>query len=147
MPVADEIRFADIRYQFDPGFKYLGGFYSSEILLVPPALSLNAMFSALSRNGTFDVRFMGLVHGLLFLAAFYLFLPLLDATSRTVRWLISGLTLGSFGDVMYVGYLNSFYTDVAALVFLLLSVVLALRVLRWNQVHIGYCWVSLVCFC
>lgn len=47
--------------------------------------------------------------------------------------MLSGLALLMFGDVMYVAYLNSFYTDVAALVFLVLSVTLALRVLRWKR--------------
>ena len=42
MPVADEVRFADTRYQFDPRVNYFGGFYSSEILLMPPALAMNA---------------------------------------------------------------------------------------------------------
>ena len=130
MPVVDEYRFADTRYQFDPRVNYFGQFYSSEILLVPPALALNAIFS---KDGAFDVRFMGLVHSALFLAAFYLFLPLLDDAPRGLRWLVGGLALAIFSDVMYVAYLNSFYTDVAAYLFLLLSVVLALRVLRWNR--------------
>lgn len=130
MPVADEVRFSDTRYQFDPKVNYFGGFYSSEILLVPPALALNAVFS---KDGAFDVRFMGLVHGAMFLAAFGLFLPLLGDDPRGLRWLVSGMALVFFGDVMYVAYLNSFYTDVAAYLFLLLSVVLALRVLRWNR--------------
>jgi hypothetical protein len=130
MPVADEVRFADTRYQFDRRVNYFGQFYSSEILLVTPALLLNAI---LSKDGAFDVRCMVLVHGALFLAAFYLFLPLLADAARGLRWLVSGLALAIFGDVMYVAYLNSFYTDVAAYLFLLLSVVLALRVLRWNR--------------
>jgi hypothetical protein len=130
MPVADEVRFADTRYRLDPRVNYFGGFYSSEILLVPPALALNAI---LSKDGAFDVRFMGLVHGAIFLAAFYLFLTLLTEVPRGLRWLVSGLALAGFGDVMYVAYLNSFYTDVAAYLFLTLSVVLALRALRWKR--------------
>ncbi len=97
---------------------------------MPPALALNAVFS---KDGAFDVRFMGLVHGALFLAAFGFFLPLLGDAPRGLRWLVSGMAIFFFGDVMYVAYLNSFYTDVAAYLFLLLSVVLALRVLRWNR--------------
>lgn len=130
MPVDQEIRYAATRYQFDPGVNYFGGYYSSEILLVPPALLLNAVFS---KDGSFDVRFLGLVHSALFVAALYLFLPLLEDASRITRWLIGGLAVAMFGDVMYVAYLNSFYTDVASYLFLLLSVVLALRVLRWNR--------------
>lgn len=131
MPVADETRFADTRYQFDQRLNYFGGYYSSEILLVPPALALNAV---LSKDGAFDVRMMGMVHGVIFLTAFCLFLALLnDRRPGGLRWLVAGLSLATFGDVMYVAYLNSFYTDVAAYLFLLLSVVLALRVLRWKR--------------
>jgi hypothetical protein len=130
MPVADEFRYSDTHYQFDPRVNYFGGFYSSEVLLVLPALALNAIFS---KDGRFDVRFLGLIHGALFLAAFYLFLPLLSSSPRWLRWLTGAVALLFFGDVMYVAYLNSFYTDVAALLFLLLSVVLALRVLRWRR--------------
>jgi hypothetical protein len=130
MPVADEVRYSVTRYQFDRQVNYFGGFYSSEILLVPPALALNAIFS---KDGAFDVRFLGLIHGAVFLAAFCLFLPLLDDSPGWRRWLTGGIALAFFGDVMYVAYLNSFYTDVAALLFLLLSVVLALRVLRWRR--------------
>jgi hypothetical protein len=130
MPVADEVRFADTRYQFDPRVNYFGGIYSSEILLVPPALAMNAIFS---KDGDFDVRFLGLIHGALFLCAFYLLLTLLADLSRGANWLVGGLALVVFGDVMYVAYLNSFYTDVAAYLFLLLTVVLAARVLRWNR--------------
>ena len=130
MPVDDEVRYSDTRYRFDPRVNYFGGFYSSEILLVPPALALNAIFS---NDGSFDVRFMGLIHGALFMSAFCLFLPLLNDMPGWRRCLIGGLALAFFGDVMYVAYLNSFYTDVAGFLFLLLSVVLALRVLRWRR--------------
>src|SRR6202034_4123435 len=100
------------------------------ILLVPPALAINTL---LSKDGAFDVRCMGLVHSALFLAAFYLFLPLLDDAPRVLRRLMSGLALLIFGDVMYVAYLNSYYTDVAAYLFLLLTAVLALRTIRWRR--------------
>lgn len=124
MPIADETRFADVHYQFDPRVDYFGGFYSSEILLLPPALALNAVFS---KDGAFDIRFLGILHAALFLAAFWLLLPLLD------HWIFAVLSLAIFGDVMYVAYLNSFYSDVSAYLFLLLSVVLALRYLHWRR--------------
>jgi hypothetical protein len=130
MPVDDEARFAATHYQFDPRVNYFGGFYSSGILLLPPALVLNAVFS---KDGAFDVRFLGLIHGALFLAALALFLPLLNDASAGLRWLIGGLAVGMFGDVMYVAYLNSFYSDVPAYLFLLLAVVLGLRVVRWRR--------------
>jgi hypothetical protein len=130
MPVPDEAQFAATSYQFDPRVNYFGGFYSSEMLLVPPALAVNAIFS---KSGDFDVRFMGLIHGALFLVALYLFLTALGDAPRALRWAVGGLAVAMFSDVMYVAYLNSFYTDVAAYLFLLLTAALALRVLRWNR--------------
>jgi hypothetical protein len=128
MPVADEYGFAATKFQFDSKVDYFGGFYSSEMLFLPPALALNSVFS---KDGSFDVRTIGFVHGGVFLLALFLFLPLLDGAPRKIRWTVSIVILLVFCDVMYAGYLNSFYSDVAAYLFLLLSVVLTLRVLLW----------------
>ena len=69
----------------------------------------------------------------LLLLAFYLFLPLVRAFRPALRLAFVFLVLLVFMDVMYVSYLNSFYMDTAALLFLLLSVVLFLRALLWRR--------------
>jgi hypothetical protein len=120
----------DTVYEFDPARRWVGGFYSTEILLTLPALALNSL---LSKDGTFDLRLIGIVHGLLFLAALWLFAPLLANARRALRTCMYLLILLMYCDVMYVSGLNSFYMDEAAYLFLLLSAVLYLRVIRWHH--------------
>ncbi len=122
--------FIDTVYEFDPERRWVSEFYSTEILLTFPALVLNSL---LSKDGTFDLRLMGIVHGALFLAALWLFAPLLANARRAVRLCVYLLVLLIYCDVMYVNGLNSFYMDEPAYLFLLLSAILYLRVIRWNK--------------
>lgn len=124
-PVADEYKYASGTYHYNPD-NYVGfGYYSTEQLLAAIAIGLNTL---VSKAGTMDLRFIGFVHGLLYLLAFRLLLPLLRES-----WFSSILVLLVFGDVMYVAELNSFYMDVPALLFFLLSAVFLCRALRRQQ--------------
>jgi hypothetical protein len=76
---------------------------------------------------------MGVLHGGLFLFALFLFVPLLDGTRRWAAATVCVLALALFGDFLYVGYLNTFYMDVPAYLFLLLGVVFYLRAIRWGS--------------
>ena len=125
-----KFEYADTRYVYDPRYHWESGFYSSESLLILPALAINRL---VSRDGSFDLRLMGIVHGTLFLVAMVLFVPLLEGVPRRLQLAFWAMTLFIFCDVMYVSYLNSFYMDVAAYLSLLLAVVLYLRVLRWRR--------------
>jgi hypothetical protein len=123
--------FANTQYKFDRKYYYTSEFLSSELLLILPALGLNRL---LADNGTFDLRIQGAVHGALFLAALVLFVPLLGQTVPKITCLALFAAIAfTFCDVMYVSYLNSFYMDVTAYLFILLAVVLYLRVLRWGR--------------
>jgi len=133
--------FADTKYNFDPQYFYKAGYSSSELVLVVPALAVSAVFS---RGSRFDLRFMGLVHGTLFLLAIVLFVPLMEDLAPMARYALGFLVLFVFGDVAYVSYLNSFYMDVAAYLFLLLATVLYLRGLRWCR---RLDWIMLVISC
>jgi hypothetical protein len=126
-PTGDEADFADTKYEFDSRYHYESGFHSSESLLIGAALALNAV---VTKDGSFDLRIMGLIHSLLLLTALSLFLPLLNPLPGWARIGFGLTALFFFGDVAYVSYLNSFYMDVSAFVFLLLSVVLYMRILR-----------------
>lgn len=53
-------------------------FWSSELLLIAPALKLNNL---LSKDGSFDLRPMGSIHAALFLLAAIWLAPLLEAVS------------------------------------------------------------------
>src|SRR5450432_416946 len=129
-PIDHEADFADTRYEWNLRYRYESGFHSSESLPIGAALALN---SVLSKDGSFDLRLMGLIHGGLLLTALALFLPLLDSLPAWARIGFGLAALFFFGDVAYVGYLNSFYMDVSALLFMLLSAVLYVRVLRWHR--------------
>ncbi len=122
--------FADTVYNFRPEKHWVSPFYSLEIPLVYPALWLNSVFS---KDGNFDLRFIGLVHSSLFLTALWFFAPLLADARRWVRWATYALVLLTYCDVMYVNTLNSFYMDEPAYLFLLLTAVMYLRVLRWGK--------------
>jgi hypothetical protein len=129
-PPGDEVRFADTRFVFDPQAHYSSRFYSSEQLLLLPALVLNGVFS---KDGSFDLRFIGIIHAALFLYAAWLFPTLLSDAPRPMRLIAYVLVLLIFGDVMYTAYLNSFYMDVPAYLFVLLGTVLFLRAARWRR--------------
>lgn len=122
--------FVDTVYEFHPERRWVSEFYSTEIPLAIPALALNSLFS---QAGTFDLRFIGIVHGALFLAALWLFAPLLANASRALRLCLYVLVLLIYSDVIYVSGLNSFYMDEPAYLFLLLSAVLYLRLLCWRK--------------
>ncbi|HXB67926.1 MAG TPA: hypothetical protein VNY05_06770 [Candidatus Acidoferrales bacterium] len=129
-PIEHEADFADTRYEFDSRYHYESGFYSSESILVGAALALN---SVLSKDGSFDLRIIGAIHGILFLTALALFLPLLHPLPAWARMGLGLTALFLFADAAYLSYLNSFYMDVSAFVFLLLSAVLYARALRWHR--------------
>ena len=129
-PSGDDFLFADTRYEFSPRYHYRAQFYSTEQLLLLPALALNWVFS---KDGYFDLRWIGVVHAAILLIAFRLFEPLADGAPRAMRLTMLTLAVVIFCDVMYVNHLNSFYMDAGALVFLLLTAVLYLRVLRWRR--------------
>jgi hypothetical protein len=116
----DEFKYAPIHYTFARAYKFDMEYRSSEQLLAAAAIGLNRM---VRRDGDFDVRAIGFVHGALVLIAFVL-IPRRGLVATLCMLLI-------FGDVLYVSALNSFYMDTAAYVFLLLAVVFYLRGQGW----------------
>src|ERR1700722_5807501 len=91
--------FIDTVYLFGHGKPWVSDFYSLEITLAYPALWLNSL---LSKDNTFDLRCIGAVHGALFLAAVWLFAPLLGDERRWARWTMYALVLFVYCDMMYV---------------------------------------------
>ena len=88
--------------------------FSSEDLFARAALAMNGI---VSKDGKFDIRVMGFVHGLAFLAAFAW---LLHATRRfAVLWPVVVLLTT---DVAYVAYFNTFYAEAASFIFALLLI-------------------------
>jgi hypothetical protein len=108
--------YADTTFFFSDRYRYHSGFNSSELLPIAPAV-------ALARGGSLDLRTIGAIHVALFLLAVLLFVPL-------AGWMLAALALLLFCDFLYVGYFNSFYMDVAALLFTILAAVFYLRAMR-----------------
>jgi hypothetical protein len=108
-------------YVQDPKFHWISGIVSSETLLLKAALAAGSLFG---RPGAFDIRYLAFVHSLLFLTAYLILLLALRSAPKTVRFMVAAAALFLFTDVSYAAYLNSFYTDTAALLglFLMLSV-------------------------
>ncbi len=109
-----QTRFAII----EPG-AYRSRYPTSETLLALAARGLNALRP---NHGIFDIRFLGAVHAMLFLAALGL---LFSALRPFPVWLALGtaaLLILTFTDVGYFAPFNSFYSQTASLLFLLLAV-------------------------
>ncbi|MEI9811839.1 MAG: hypothetical protein WDO18_03825 [Acidobacteriota bacterium] len=81
----------------------------------------------------FDLRFLGVVHAAIFLGTFWLFLPVLETTSRRIAIPILALQTFLFSDVMYVAYFNSIFMDTAGLLFGLATIVFGLRAYLWDR--------------
>ncbi|MBZ5576131.1 MAG: hypothetical protein LAP40_06180 [Acidobacteriia bacterium] len=105
-------------------YRYYGGFWSSEYLLLKVARGLQRILHAGPR---FDIRWLGSVHGAILLLGIGLWIYALDS-----RWRLWGglWTVAVWTDVAYVQYLNSMYTDAVALVSLVLCAGAGLQVVR-----------------
>jgi hypothetical protein len=117
------------QYRFDPSRIWLHGLccYSSQTLLGIASLPVGL---AIAPPGRFDLRATGIVNGLALVAAMGLLLFALRPLLPRLRILGGLLLLAVFSDVTYVSLLNSFYTEPAALVFLLAALALALLLAR-----------------
>ena len=114
--------YAETRFLHGPEYYWHpSGFTSSELLPIRTALALNRL---ISRDGSMDLRVIGLVQGSLWLLGIVLFVLVSDAP------LVSALAVVLFCDFLYAGYLNSFFMDAAALLFTGLSAVFYVRAAR-----------------
>ena len=111
--------------------------FSSEDLFVGVVVLVS---SVISKSGAIDIRLMGTIHGLAFLAALTWLLRA-TRTCRFHKWLWAAIVLVST-DVAYVAYFNSFYAEPASYIFFLLLLaesiglaregVSAAKVWRWS---------------
>jgi hypothetical protein len=109
-----------------PGW-FRGGYHSSETLL---AFAARYAHLAFSRQPLFDLRLLAGIHAALFLLA----LPGLIRACRDLAWptqaLVAALLVFMFTDVGYVAPFNSFYSQTASLLFLLLTAAIAAEAVR-----------------
>jgi len=98
---------------------------SSEYIFVGAAVLLNKI---VSRDGSLDIRIVGLVHMLAFLSAFYYLLAATGSLrSAPFVWILALLALT---DVGYAAYWNSFYAEPASCIFFLLLLAESIAICR-----------------
>lgn len=113
----------DDRFNWERDFR-TAEFLSSEFFFVKLARGLQRIVQPGPR---FDIRWLGAVNGIFFLIAIAVWIYAIPP-----RWrLYAGLfVIFIWTDVAYVQYLNSFYMDTAAMIFLVLCVGAALHALK-----------------
>lgn len=114
-----------------PGW-FRGGYHSSETLLAYAARYAHRLFSS---RPLFDIRLLGGIHVALFLLA----LAGLIRACRDLAWpaqaLVAVLLVLVFTDVAYVAPFNSFYSQTASLLFLLLTAAIAAEAVRRGRLE------------
>jgi hypothetical protein len=123
---------------YDYGDQYLwkSDFKSSENLLAAPPILLAKALGA----RTFDIRWLGGLHLTLFLGAGWSLLLYLRRFGPAMQLVLGTFCLCIFTDVAYVSYFNSFFTDTAALLGLLLMIPLALHLTEQEPARTATIW-------
>ena len=85
---------------------------TSEIV---PAAAANSIEQRLADPSHFDIRWLGAIHALAFLGGWMVLIRALRPCRNVVWWIAMVFALWIFLDVSYVAYLNTFYTDAAAI--------------------------------
>jgi len=94
------------------------GVISSQQLLLEVAMAANRV---ISKDGLFDLRVMGAVNAVCFLASVWLVLYASRPLPIASRAVLLGLVALIFTDVGYVAYFNSFYSEPSSLIFFALT--------------------------
>ncbi|HEY3824760.1 MAG TPA: hypothetical protein VGL82_09385 [Bryobacteraceae bacterium] len=115
-------QYGEFVYQYERADRYFynrdfrtAPFWSSEFFFVKIARGLQRLFHP---GPQFDIRWLGGVYGAFLLLAigFWIY-----AFPRGLRWLCGMAAVLILTDVAYVQYLNSFYMDTPAIIFLILA--------------------------
>ena len=124
-PPADEYHYAPRLFERVEGHGWTSGFWSSEYVLARTAMALDDV--AFERGPRFDIRALGMVHGLLFLAAFAVLFPLCLRLSPARAAMVAAAMILVLCDFSATSYLNTFYMDAPAFVCALLASALLLH--------------------
>ena len=100
------------------------GYYSSGLILMWLARAAN---DSTRGDSLFDIRWLGGVHVLSALLAVAFFVSAVPRSLGRWRWLVAAMVCFMWSDVGYFAYFNSFYSESASLIFLLVTVAAALR--------------------
>ena len=84
----------------------------------------------------FDIRWLGGLHALIFLGVYHLLLLVLRPLNLVARIVLSLTALWIFTDVGFVAYLNTFYSDVPAMLGGLAAIFLAVLLARNQRISL-----------
>jgi hypothetical protein len=115
---AKYLRYVVQDFAFAPPGWYASGYRSSESLVAGLARRIAGSFSTAS----FDIRILGGLHAILFLSALLLLLAACRDLAPAAQCTAAALLVFFFTDVGYAGPFNTFYSQTASLLFLLLAV-------------------------
>jgi hypothetical protein len=99
----------------------IGGYISSEIIIVLVATTLSRIFL---HDGIFDIRFLSLLYAIVFLVAMYWLLKMNRQAEKWKNVVFASLFILVFADVGYTAYYNSLFGEPVAFTFLLLTIAL-----------------------
>jgi hypothetical protein len=117
-----------------PGW-FRGGYHTSETLLAFGARWLHLAFA---RGPLFDIRLLGGIHAALLLLALAGLIRACRDLTLTAQALVAALLVFVFTDVGYVAPFNSFYSQTASLLFLLLTAAIAASAVRRGELSGGW---------
>jgi hypothetical protein len=129
MDTSDEYRYFTAHWVYDRSYQWVSNDRSSELLPIGAAVTIGWWFS----THEFDIRILGAIHALLWVSCFVAFLSLLRRMYGRRSYVTGIAALFIFTDVSYVAYCNSFYTDVAAFLFLAWAFVLWLHFMNGER--------------
>jgi hypothetical protein len=107
-----------------------GAYFSSQVYLTRIAVRLDNL---LTKDLVFVITSLGALHALLFTAALTFILRTLRGAPVSRRVLLGALFLLICGDVAYIAWFNSLYSESASLIFLAFTVALALTLANAEQ--------------
>ena len=133
LDTSEEYAYFTARWVYNRAFYWLSDDRSSELIPISAAVLTDWWFS----SRIFDIRTLGAIHSLVWIACFAAFLPLLRPVPARLRYAIGIAAVFIFTDVSYVACFNSFYTDVAAFLFLAWALILWLHFINSRRPSAG----------
>ena len=119
-----------------------GDYHSSETLLAFVARGAHLAFS---KQPLFDIRLLGAIHAALLLLALAGIIRACRDLAMPTQVLVAALLVFVFTDVGYAAPFNSFYSQTASLLFLLLTVAIAAAAVRRGRLSGGWLLAYFAC--
>ena len=139
----DELYYAHLIREFAIGEPTGEGEYiTSELVFVHTALFLDNLFT---HDRIFSILWLGAVHAIAYTLVAIVVIFALQDYSLWIRALAYGLFILMFGDIGYVAYFNSLYSEPASLLFLGFSLGFAFWYARSHK-KLSYPWLMLVVY-